>query len=566
LIDLGAESADRHPKRRKTLRTNTLSVRQFICYSILFVASATVIGCGAAEESGPVSSTKPATNRAFADAKADRGVELADDAMAAPESAPSDDFDLASTEAAKIDTLETPATQTIRKPENKPQMKAGTLTAGSLDDQKNYDDFIKYVRTALQSGERLPQFAQQLQYQRALISVQDTQGRPINNAKVTVFASAENQAVVKSKYQPEGRSESVITLTTGTDGQTMFLPQLDGSFGSNVTEFELQITAQGQTTSQAVSMNQTPWVVALEDVVAELPQKLDLALIIDTTGSMSDELEYLKVEIDSIAQKIKSLYPNVDQRFAVVLYRDHGDEYVTRAYDFTSSLSEFRSILSKQSASGGGDHPEAMDAALERANDLAWRTGDTARVAFLVGDAPPHANDYDRTFAAINSLRKREVALFPIAASGTNDKAEFILRAASFLTLGKYLFLTDHSGVGNAHATPDAPRFNVERLDQLMVRMIASELAGEEVFAEDIIATERKNAATAVEQSQNQNHSNVQTGQHVAMSPMPSAANSESTFGITQTHVRFALLVCCAVVLVGMHFYSQKRQAQTLLS
>ena len=52
-------------------------------------------------------------------------------------------------------------------------------------------------------------------------------------------------------------------------------------------------------------------------------------------------------------------------------------------------------------------------------------------------------------------------------------------------------FLTDDSGVGNAHAEPHLNNYHVERLDRLMVRMIASELAGRLIRPEpnDIVRT-----------------------------------------------------------------------------
>ena len=73
------------------------------------------------------------------------------------------------------------------------------------------------------------------------------------------------------------------------------------------------------------------------------------------------------------------------------------------------------------------------------------------------------------------------------------------MRSAAFLTLGRYLFLADHSGVGNPHAKPQTPSYSVERLNALMVRMIASELAGRELLPNEIIATEA-NADTIVPQ------------------------------------------------------------------
>jgi hypothetical protein len=72
-------------------------------------------------------------------------------------------------------------------------------------------------------------------------------------------------------------------------------------------------------------------------------------------------------------------------------------------------------------------------------------------------------------------------------ASGTDLKAEFVMRTTAFLTLGQYLFRTDHSGVGAAHAEPHVPDYTVEYLNRLMIRMIAGELAGKRLLPSDII-------------------------------------------------------------------------------
>jgi hypothetical protein len=44
--------------------------------------------------------------------------------------------------------------------------------------------------------------------------------------------------------------------------------------------------------------------------------------------------------------------------------------------------------------------------------------------------------------------------------------------------------------VGNPHARPHVPDYEVERLDRLMIRMIASELAGRRLSADEVIAVE----------------------------------------------------------------------------
>ncbi len=105
---------------------------------------------------------------------------------------------------------------------------------------------------------------------------------------------------------------------------------------------------------------------------------------------------------------------------------------------------------------------------------------------FLFADAPPHDADAKATLDAVQQLRKQNITVFPVAASGTKDRAEFIMRATAFLTTGEYLFLTDDSGIGNPHAKPHVPGYNVDRLDHLMIRAIAKELAGERVPLEQL--------------------------------------------------------------------------------
>lgn len=96
----------------------------------------------------------------------------------------------------------------------------------------------------------------------------------------------------------------------------------------------------------------------------------------------------------------------------------------------------------------------------------------------------------ERTFQAVQKLRQREVTIFPVAGSGTRQEAEFALRTAAFMTMGQYLFLTDHSGIGLPHGTPHATKYNVEWLSTVMLRMIASELSGREMLPSEILATE----------------------------------------------------------------------------
>src|SRR5262249_11826718 len=125
---------------------------------------------------------------------------------------------------------------------------------------------------------------------------------------------------------------------------------------------ELTVTvtppAGGPPVTQRVARTAARCEVALPSAAAPLPRNLDLVIVLDTTGSMQDEIDYLKSEIKGIAADVQDRFPHVRQRFALVLYRDEGDAYVTRTFDFTASADEFRNRIADQRAAGGGDYPE----------------------------------------------------------------------------------------------------------------------------------------------------------------------------------------------------------------
>ncbi|HEX9953215.1 MAG TPA: hypothetical protein VGB53_15700, partial [Rubricoccaceae bacterium] len=114
-----------------------------------------------------------------------------------------------------------------------------------------------------------------------------------------------------------------------------------------------------------------------------------------------------------------------------------------------------------------------------------------ARIAFVVADAPPHADRLPATLAAVREARARGLRLYPLAASGVDATAEHLLRTAAALTQGRYLWLTDDSGVGNAHDEPNVACYEVQTVDQLVARVIESELAGRRVEADpqDVVRT-----------------------------------------------------------------------------
>lgn len=215
-------------------------------------------------------------------------------------------------------------------------------------------------------------------------------------------------------------------------------------------------------------------------------QELDVQLVLDTTGSMGDELRYLQTEFDSIASTVRQKFPNVTPRWSLVVYRDRGDDYVTRQFDFTTDTARFQANLRAQSADGGGDIPEAVVAAFGVGLKQSWRVQESkvAKIAFWVADAPTHDHEAPALAGLIRDAKQKGVHVYPVASSGVADTAEYQMRAAAQQTGGRYVFLTDDSGVGNSHAEPHIPCYAVTRLNGMLVRMIESELTGDHKRAE----------------------------------------------------------------------------------
>ena len=89
-------------------------------------------------------------------------------------------------------------------------------------------------------------------------------------------------------------------------------------------------------------------------------------------------------------------------------------------------------------------------------------------------DAPPHeeAQIIDDLHTSIKKAAQKGIKIIPIVASGINKETEFLMRNFSIATNGTYVFITNDSGVGNDHLEPTVGDYNVEILQELMIRLI----------------------------------------------------------------------------------------------
>jgi hypothetical protein len=205
------------------------------------------------------------------------------------------------------------------------------------------------------------------------------------------------------------------------------------------------------------------------------PKNVDIVWAVDATGSMGDEIEYLKTELLDVIGRAKSRNPELSYRMGTVFYRDKGDEYITKSSGLSPDIPNTVEFIQKQFAGGGGDYPEAVHSALEEAVfSQKWSENAVARICFLVLDASPHQTPEVNASLqkSIREAARLGIRIVPIAASGIQKDTEFLMKFFGLATNGSYVFLTDHSGIGGKHLEPTTDEYKVEPLNSLLVRLI----------------------------------------------------------------------------------------------
>ena len=335
----------------------------------------------------------------------------------------------------------------------------GNLRAGSVDDNAEWDDYLLYRIQA--AGWNLNVHDIDVT-ERYTLQVITAGGRPILGAQVTF---------------EDRQGDEIVSLLTPADGRALFFPAAFGADGP----FTAVISKNGRQASVEIVPEQRDYEIVLDATATVEPMRLDIHFLIDVTGSMGDEIQQLKDNMIAIAEAIGELESNPDVRFGMTVYRDRGDAFVSRTFDFTPDVEAFVEALREVQADGGGDYPESLNEGLHNAIHLPeWRTEETVSIIFLVADAPPqlsYPQDYDYAVEVLVAA-ERGIKIFPIASSGLDDQGEYIFRQLAQITGGKFLFLT--YGAGGApgdDTTHHVDDYSVMSLDELVIAVVMEELA-----------------------------------------------------------------------------------------
>lgn len=178
-----------------------------------------------------------------------------------------------------------------------------------------------------------------------------------------------------------------------------------------------------------------------QEVEEEKRPQIEVAFILDNTGSMGSMIATAKDKIWSIATSLTQTEPAPEIKMALIGYRDRGDAYVTKSFDLTVDMDSIYGELMAMKAQGGGDSPESVNQALfEAISKLSWSEDPNIyKVAFLVGDQPPHM-DYqdDVKWPSTCTLATEKGIVINTLLMGNNGQAKNIWKQISQQTNGDF--------------------------------------------------------------------------------------------------------------------------------
>ena len=335
------------------------------------------------------------------------------------------------------------------------QEEAGLITAGEWNDLANWDFWLNVLDSGTFTG--YPEMWEM--YTNNRVSVQVTDGNtPVENAKVELVqntktiwtARTDNFGYAELWVSPHEMNEQIQTskLSLKVDG---------APYGERVKLF-------GEGVNSVKS-----------NALAGRSSRVELSFIVDATGSMGDELEFLKADLQSVIDGVQDYNDELDIYTSTVFYRDQGDDYVVKSSPFTGDFRNTKYFINHQGADGGGDFPEAVHTALDEGiNELNWSEDARTRIAFLLLDAPPHTDPdvISSMHESVLSAAEQGIKIIPIVASGIGQETEYLMRSIAMFTNSTYVFITDDSGIGNDHLEATVGSFEVEYLNELMIRLI----------------------------------------------------------------------------------------------
>lgn len=332
---------------------------------------------------------------------------------------------------------------------------SGQITAGEWNDLNNWEDWKSLVKE--KEFNNMQDYWKIFPEERYAVFATNEIDLPLVNATVTLH-SKDGSELWQARTDNAGKAE----LWNGFSGDAQNPGKITISKDGNTFTIDKPKVAEEGTNHLKANLD----CLVNEDV--------DIMFVVDATGSMGDEINFLRSELADVIERVETADSKVKYRTGAVFYKDVSDDYLTQEINLNGDIDKTIDFIKNNNAGGGGDFPEAVESGLEKALSQDWNENALARIIFLLLDAPPHHNPQvlKKINDQIKEAAKRGIKIIPITASGIDRETEFLMKFISISTNSTYVFITDDSGIGNGHLAPVVDDYDVEKLNDLLVRLI----------------------------------------------------------------------------------------------
>lgn len=308
-------------------------------------------------------------------------------------------------------------------------------------------------------------------------NIQNTWGIFPNKVSAIRLSDKNNQDLAFAQVELINKEKKIVWQTfSNQDGMIYLWPGLFENSEYKLSEHELKIKINDK--HQNIK-DFSSYINSKKNLKTNLELQasplLEIAFVVDATGSMGDEIRYLQSELTDVINRIQKRNRCLQIKSGSVFYKDHGDDYLTRVLPLSYNPATTVNFIGEQSAGGGGDFPEAIDVGIEQGlNELGWSQQHNPKIMFLILDAPPHQDESNkkRMRNAIVKAAEMGIRIVPITASGIDKSTEFLMKYLAIATGGEYVYITDDSKIGNSHLKPSGGESKVTFLNNLMVKII----------------------------------------------------------------------------------------------
>lgn len=130
---------------------------------------------------------------------------------------------------------------------------------------------------------------------------------------------------------------------------------------------------------------------------------LDVVFVFDTTSSMSNYINEVKLKIINLAATFRNVVPTC--RIGLVSYCDHSDPHVTRQSPLTYGVKSLKAFMASIELCNGGDEREAVAEGLKVAvQKMGWNEK-SKKFILIIGDAPPHTEEMQDAVDLVGSFK-----------------------------------------------------------------------------------------------------------------------------------------------------------------